>query len=453
MIRPVIFFLTVIAYVLFVTFCNGYDLNSDGYEDIVLSNGYYNTNSYIYWGDESGFFYTFWGDAPEDESNAYRCLLPTKSAHGNAIADLNSDGYLDIVFANKYDISTVSQSTSSYIYWGSDSGYSTTNRSGLETHGAYGVTVGDINEDGNIDIVFSNCCTGNNKVFDYTINSYIYWGANDGVYSSTNRSELPTNGANANAVADFNQDGYFDVLFCNANSDYSYLYWGNESGTFSASNRTNIYSKKRGGSTVADLNNDSYPDIIIGERIYFSNPQGVYSQSDAIVLEGSNKIRESAVADLDDDGYLDIVISYYKENTTFSTGYERDSYIYWGSETYSYSNSNRTPLSTNGAHGVALCDFDRNGWIDIVFANNRINPATDPHTYYLTDSYVYYNIDGAFSENNKCLIPSIGATGVSASDIWSYGQFYDPAGNVPEPSSILLLISSIFSIFINKRIN
>ncbi len=84
-----------------------YDLNNDGYGDIVISNYNYNANhvlnSYVYWGDGTG-------------SYTNKIELPTNGSYANSVTDLNSDGYLDIIFSNYYNNS--SYKINSYIYWG-----------------------------------------------------------------------------------------------------------------------------------------------------------------------------------------------------------------------------------------------------------------------------------------------------------------------------------------------
>ncbi|MFQ6073277.1 MAG: FG-GAP repeat domain-containing protein, partial [Methanosarcinales archaeon] len=180
------------------------DLNKDGYSDLVFSNAYNgatrNINSYIYWGSASGY------------SSGNKTELPTHRAHGKSIADLNNDGYLDIVFSNLQNDATYN--LNSYIYWGSESGFSSGNKTELPTIGAHGNSIADLNNDGYLDIVFSNSYNDATP----NINSYIYWGSSSG-YSSGNKTELPTHGARGNSIADLNNDGYLDIVFSNYHND------------------------------------------------------------------------------------------------------------------------------------------------------------------------------------------------------------------------------------------
>ena len=69
-----------------VVFKGDIDLNGDGWKDLVFSElGNYST---IYWGSCSGF----------DENNKF--ILPSVGAIDVAVADLNNNGYLDIIHAN-----------------------------------------------------------------------------------------------------------------------------------------------------------------------------------------------------------------------------------------------------------------------------------------------------------------------------------------------------------------
>lgn len=191
------------------------DLNKDGYTDIVIANfmsgSNPNLNSYIYWGASNGY------------SNSNRTDLPTYGAIGVSVSDLNKDGWSDIVFANCYDGDYY---TNSFIYWGSSSGYSASNRTELPTFKARGVATSDLNNDGYIDIAFS--CL------------YIYWGSGSG-YSSSNRTSLDHSGGTTVSLADINNDQYIDIVLSDYYNNATYVYWGSNSG-YSTSNRTQLSS-------------------------------------------------------------------------------------------------------------------------------------------------------------------------------------------------------------------
>jgi len=164
------------------------DVNNDGYMDIVFSNlrndSTHNINSYIYWGSLSGF------------SNEDKTELATHGAIGNSIADLNNDGYMDIIFSNFRNDSTYN--INSYIYWGGLSGFSNEDKTELAAHGAVGNSIADLNDDGYLDIVFSNNYNNSTR----NINSYIYWGSSAGFSVDDVPTELQTHGAHYNTTAD-----------------------------------------------------------------------------------------------------------------------------------------------------------------------------------------------------------------------------------------------------------
>ncbi|MEC8422307.1 MAG: VCBS repeat-containing protein, partial [Myxococcota bacterium] len=231
-----------------------------------------------------------------------RTDLPTQGGRGVAVGDLDQDGYPDIVFANFRSAS--SYSLDSYIYWGSASGYSASDRSSLPTQGGHTPTVYDLNSDGYPELIFSNYGDG----LQTEIDSYIYWGGASG-YSVSNRTDLPTVGAHAAAIRDLDNDGYPDIVFGNhrdnsgAVSIDSYIYWGSAAG-YSSTDRTTLPTVGVVDTAVHDLNADGHPDIVFANQ-----------------YDGSN--------------------------------FAIDSYIYWGSAA-GYSPSNRTDLPTIGAYGISV---------------------------------------------------------------------------------------------------
>jgi hypothetical protein len=158
------------------------DLNHDGYLDLILCNHIdsktlsHRISSYVYYGGPGGF------------SAANRIELPTLGAHDASVADLNADGNLDIVFSNYH--ADMTREPPSYIYWGDRSGrFSASRRTELPTRSAAGDMIADLNRDGYPDIVFSNHVLNG----DHHVNSYIYWGGPSG-FQIKNRTELPTVG-------------------------------------------------------------------------------------------------------------------------------------------------------------------------------------------------------------------------------------------------------------------
>jgi len=373
-----------------------WDLNNDGFLDIVFSNHFdgttVNINSFIYWGSASGF------------SSSNKTELPTHAATYNSVADLNGDGFLDIVFSNHFDGTTVN--INSFVYWGSASGFSDNNKTELPTHRAYGNSVADLNGDGFLDIVFSNYSDGTSS----NINSVIYWGSATG-FSIDNKTELPTHHANGNSVADLNGDGFLDIVFSNAydgtTTDInSYIYWGSASG-FSNGNKTELPTHHAAGNSVTDLNGDGFLDIIfsnviegasvnINSVIYWGSASG-FSIDNKTELP-THHANGNSVADLNGDGFLDIVFS----NTSDGTSVNTNSVIYWGSAS-GFSSGNKTELPTHYALGNSVADLNGDGFLDIVFSNRYDG------TSYNINSYIYWGSASGFSSGNKTELPTHGA--------------------------------------------
>jgi hypothetical protein len=384
------------------------DLDGDCYPDLVFSNSHldddtYAIASYIYWGGPSG---------PDP---SFSTLLPTQGAMGNTIADLDGDGSLDIVFANERV--GANYAVDSYIYWGSTSSYGPGNRTGLPTVGARAVKTADLDGDGYLDLVFANAYDGNN----YSIDSYIYWGGATG-FGMWSRTSLPTRGAEDIAIDDLDGDGYLDIVFANmfngaSYSIQSYIYWGGPSG-FSQNSRTELDSEGATGVAIADLDGDNELDIVfsngIDETVGYATDSYVYWGSPAGYSNANRSDLPTlgawgvTLADLDGDSYSEIVFS-----NRFEGGYYTiDSYVYWGSAS-GYSIFSRSSLPTQGARASAVADLDGDGIADIAFANVRSGTAT-----LAISSYIYWGTGNASTPfvSSPAQFATIGAAGVTIAD-------------------------------------
>ncbi len=162
------------------------------------------------------------------------------------MADLNRDGFLDVIVSNLYDADPASDKPQSFggspegdtfIYWGGSGGYDVSRRIILPSVGNSDVAVADLNGNGLLDMVLSSYHAGYTRSHPSTI----YWNSSSG-FDASRATQLPTNSASGVHVNDFDRNGYADILFAchskegNHRND-SFLYWGSEAG-FSTDRRT-----------------------------------------------------------------------------------------------------------------------------------------------------------------------------------------------------------------------
>jgi len=106
------------------------DLDGDDCLELVVANGMtgdfdFEVDSEVFEGGRDGPTQVAWS-------------LPTISAAAVSAADLDADGDLDLVFANRYDVDGLPASNS-YIYW-NDAGFDAADVRHIDTVGAAGVT-------------------------------------------------------------------------------------------------------------------------------------------------------------------------------------------------------------------------------------------------------------------------------------------------------------------------
>ncbi len=152
----------------------------------------------------------------------------------------------------------------SFVYYGGPDGVFTTDRrQEFQTIGTQGVTVGDIDRDGWLDIV----CPNYNDNDTRATQSRIYFGSADGL-TPRRMVTLPTSSGTGSQIADYNGDGINDLLLICHRSEgdpdrvgatgnhrtSSFLYWGGRDG-FSPTRRSEIPSKGAHYDSGVDLGN------------------------------------------------------------------------------------------------------------------------------------------------------------------------------------------------------
>ena len=255
------------------------------------------------------------------------------------------------------------------------------------------------------------------------------------------------------AFIDYDADGWLDILLVNGTgwpgrkpqpSTLS-LYRNNRNGTFTdVTRRAGLAVEMYGlGVAVADYNNDGFPDILItcvGQNRLFQNTgKGTFIDvTNKAGLGGRSGLSTSALwFDYDRDGLLDLFVCNYvqwsPEHDVFcSVDGKNKSYCtpeaFHGSTCWLFRNRGNGTFedvtaksgifdTTSKALGVAMLDYDRDGWPDLLVAND-----TQPNKLYRnqrngTFEDVAVQAGVAFSEDGKARA----GMGVDAADFDNSG--------------------------------
>jgi hypothetical protein len=233
--------------------------------------------------------------------------------------------------------------------------------------------------------------------------------------SHTSRKYLPETMGSGVALFDYDNDGRLDIFLLNGAplSDptpkgtipqktgpkyWNRLYHQKADGTFEdVTEKAGLQGTGYGmGVAVGDYDNDGFEDLYVtaygGNKLYHNNGDGTFSDVTAKAgVGGSGWSTSAAWVDLDGDGYLDLVVLRYLEwdFDDIWCGEHREGYRAYCHPDYFkparplvYHN-NRDGTFTEEAEklglskpakglGVALADYDRDGHIDLFFANDSM---------------------------------------------------------------------------------
>ncbi|MBS0631989.1 MAG: VCBS repeat-containing protein [Verrucomicrobia bacterium] len=405
-----------------------WDLNRDGEIDLVFSQDHdadYAPDAMIYWSDADGP-HSLQPELPElrspytllkytQEALKHVTWLPSFGGGRCVIADLNNDGYPDIISGNM--MHNFRQDMPAYIYWGSATGFHESERTILPAFIASGIAVGDFNEDGLPDIVLAN--QGFERGFDARFGemenyraSFIYWGDATG-FDVAHRLSIPTISAADVAAGDFNGDGHLDLAFVNDFHDEQsvYIYWGDGTGKFSDGARQVL--KPAGGpglelhtATAADVDHDGITDLVIGSstRVFiYRGTKGGLLSSVAVAELPADNCNAVEVADLNGDGRPDLVVA-----NAGTEPAQPKSYIYWGGPD-GFKADRATALTTHGAMAVKAGDLNHDGFPDILFGNVS-NRRGDP-------AQIFWGSAHGYSDLRRRDLQAFSANGVGIADL------------------------------------
>lgn len=394
---------------------NGFDLNGDGLPDAFFpTNHAYGekVDLSIFW-DQPGY------------SLAKKTQLPTEGGQDAAVADLNRDGHPDLVVLNRFD--GTKNELSAWIYWGSAEGFSADRRDSLPAQGGEAIEIADLNGDGYPEIVIANSGLTYHVAIDKIQQSYLYWNK-AGKFAADQKAILPTINGRDVAIADLNADGQPDIVLVSSGNETkesgARIFWG-KNGNYDIANSLFLPGEGSAATAIGDLNGDGRPDLVLVNSVRLKGREaGIYDIVDTVQLDSfiywnsdkgfstTNRTglptvngAAAAIGDLDKDGYPDLVFANLQGNA---------SYVYWNSAE-GFQPRRRLALPTNSARAVTVADVNKDGYPEIFFANNVLASNYD------TQSFIYWGSPTGPDAKRVQTLPVSGPSAVLVADLTGKG--------------------------------
>ena len=275
-----------------------------------------------------------------------------------AVGHFNNDTQLDVVVAN-------SGTNNIMVLCGNGNGH-VSHQTTIDTSPSRPlyVAVGDFDNNGHSDIVFIGYGTHSIGI----LLGFGYGTFRAPLYLSTGYDSFPY----SLALGDVNSDGQLDIVVANYGTDNISLFFGYGNGTFgNQTTYTTGINSRPYSVALSDLNNNTHLDIAVVNsntdeiKLFFDYENGFFHAS-ALYSTGENSNPISiAIADFNNDNISDITILNNGTNSLLLYfGYENRTF----KEPVSYSTG---PRSSPYCIGVA--DFNSDHQLDVAIANQQNN--------------------------------------------------------------------------------
>lgn len=336
------------------------DVNGDDYDDVYVTNcGESATPDLLYINQQNGQFSEQAYSRGVYDYNIYGC------SHGAVFGDTDKDG--------DYDLYNGNTGERNHLYRNNGSGYfsDVTNSSGILNYG--GDTRGCImfygDTDFRLDIFNVNYGYESLEYNEYYMangnNSFTF--KNNALYNNDYELEQGV------TSGDFDNDGDIDIYICRRNNP-NQLYVNDGTGNYSdqAAFLRVAFSGYGDGATFGDIDGDGNLDLILAGTGNSKIMIMKYSRNIFNDVSASSNIAGDSymtnLVDLDLDGDLDLIVARWRNDVNKYSSY----YLNDGSGVFTFGgNFFMAAWDDYDARSVACFDYDNDGDLDVLFILNR----------------------------------------------------------------------------------
>lgn len=308
------------------------------------------------------------------------------SWYGVALGDINGDGAQDIVAAG-----LGSGAGRTIVLLNSGSGtFQQLATYSSESTSSYSVTLGDLNNDGVLDLISAGKGTGAGS-------ATVRLGSGNGTFGTAVSYQTEKNGSSptsvAVALADLNQDGNLDLITAGKGNSVGIftMRLGTGSGTFGTDVSFAADTGTSSALAIGDVNNDGILDVVTAGQnsalrgtttVRFGTGGGSFSASSTGYLTEYSGSFGVQLADLNGDGYLDLLTSGSGTSSGLTLGHSLS--IRLGTSSGAFGAINNLSTFTAGVTGAAsqitTGDVNGDGVTDIIQSGAGYDYSTSYYT-------------------------------------------------------------------------